>query len=100
MAPTLPTEKVTSVNLENVGDGSKHLSKGKWLMAQAKTMVAMTRMLEGLSEARDNLLAPKHRNSHPKATSVEIFNIKHVVEMGVITFEHENSKVAELLGMK
>lgn len=100
MAPTPPIELVTSVNLENVGNDSKHLSKGKCLMAQAKTMVAMTRMLEGSSEARDNLLAPKHRNSRPKATSVEIFNIKHVVEMGVITFEDENSKVVELLAMK
>lgn len=65
-------------------------------MAQAKTMVTMTSMLEGSS---DDLLATRDRNSHPKATSAKIFNINYVEEMGVITID-EISKVAKLLGIK
>ena len=50
-------------------------------------MVAMTMMLEGFSEAKDNLLVAKHRISHARTTSVEISNIKQVMETEVISQE-------------
>lgn len=43
----------------------------------------MTRILEGFSEVRDNLLVARHWIAHVKTTSVEISNIKQAVEMGV-----------------
>ena len=56
-------------------------------MAHTKSMVVMTRILEGSNEARDNLLAARHRINNVEATSVEISNIKQTIEMGVITVE-------------
>lgn len=50
------------------------MTKRDYLTAQAKSMVAMTRILEGSSETRDNLLAA--RQGLAKATSVEISNNK------------------------
>ena len=50
-----------------------------------------------------NLLEAKHRISHAKATSVEISDIKQMVEMKlmeVLSIEEEKKKVIELLGMK
>lgn len=81
---TTTIEKVPSANLENVGGGSKPLSKGKCLTAEAKGMMAMTMILEGFSEARDNLLVVRLMINHAKARSVEISIIKQVVDMGVI----------------
>ena len=53
----------------------------------AKSTVAMTTILEGSSEARHNLLTATHRINNAKATSVEIFNNKQAVKMGVILEE-------------
>jgi hypothetical protein len=50
-------------------------------------MVAMTRMLEGSSEVRDNLFVAKNRISHATTTSVEISNIKPAVETEAISQE-------------
>lgn len=63
------------------------MTKGECLTAQAKSMVAMTRILEGSSEARNNLLVARHINSNANATNVKIFDIKQVVEMEVTTVE-------------
>lgn len=57
------------------------------MTAQAKSMVDMTMILEGSSEANNNLLVGKHRISHAKTTSAEISNIKQAVEMEVISQE-------------
>lgn len=63
-------------------------------------MVAMTMMLEGFSEAKDNLLVAKHRISHARTTSVEISNIKQVMETEVISQEEWKNKIEELLRIK
>lgn len=55
-------------------------------------MVAMTRILERSSEAKDNLLATKHRISHAKTTSVEMSNIKQVIKMGAILEDMKEGK--------
>lgn len=47
-------DKVMSANFENVGGSCKPSIKGKCLIAQTNSMVAMTRKLEGSSEAKDN----------------------------------------------
>lgn len=92
------TNKAPSASLDYIGGGSKPLTKGECLTAQAKSMVAITRILEGSSEARNNLLVAKHMNSNANATSVKIFNIKQVVEMEGTTIEEEKNKVVVLLG--
>lgn len=76
------------------------MTKGKRLMSQAKSMVAITRILEVSSEAKDNLLVARHRISHAKATCVEVSNIKQAIEMEVIMVEEGKNKIADLLGMK
>ena len=63
------TNKAPSASLDCIGGGSKPLTKGECLTAQAKSMVAITRILEGSSEARNNLLVAKHMNSNANATS-------------------------------
>lgn len=63
-------------------------------------MVAMTMMLESFSEAKDNLLVAKHRISHARTTSVEISNIKQVMETEVISQEEWKNKIEELLRIK
>lgn len=93
-------ESVPSAHSDIVEGGSKQLTKGECLTAQARSMMAMTKILGDSSEARDNLLAARHRISHAKATSIEISNIKQAVEMGVISQEEGKNKVAELLEMK
>lgn len=47
---TTTMDKILSANFENVGGGSKSLTKPECLTAQAKSMVLMTRILEGSSE--------------------------------------------------
>lgn len=47
-------DKVMSTNSENVGGSCKPSIEGECLIAQAKNMVAMTRSLEGSTEAKDN----------------------------------------------
>ena len=64
-----------------MGGGSKPLTKGG---AQVNIMVAMTRILEGSSEARNNLLVARHWISNAKATSVGFSNIKQMMKVGVI----------------
>lgn len=56
----------------------------------------MTRILEGSSEARDNLLAARQRINNAEATSVELSNIKQTIEMGVIT-EKDGKQGSELI---
>lgn len=68
--------------------------------AQTKSMIVVTRILKGSSEARHNLLVTRHRISHAKAMNLEITHIKTTVEMGLMSEEDEESKVAELLGIK
>lgn len=51
--------------------------------------------MEGSSEARDNLLATRHRISQTNTTSIEISNIKLVVEMRMLSVEEGKMKVAE-----
>lgn len=51
---------------------TKVLTKGECLGAQAKSMVAMIRILDRSSEARENLLVARYGISHAKATSMEI----------------------------
>lgn len=51
-------------------------------------MVAMIKIFKFLYEARDNLLATRSRINNSKATSMEISNIKQVVEMGVLSEEN------------
>lgn len=57
-------DKVLIPNSKNVGSICKPLTKGKCLTTQTKSTVAMTKILEGSNEARDNLLAARHRISN------------------------------------
>lgn len=77
-------EKKPDAISENVGGGSEPLTKGG---AQVNIMVAMTRILESSSEARDNLLVARHWISNAKATSVEFSNIKQMMKVGAILQE-------------
>lgn len=76
------------------------MTKPECLTAQAKSMVLMTRILEGSSEVEKNLLVAKHRVSHPKAANIEISIIKQVVEMGVIMAKEGRNKATNLWDMK
>jgi hypothetical protein len=49
-------DKIPSANSKILGSGSKSLTKGECLTAQAKNMVAMTRIFEGSIKARDKSL--------------------------------------------
>ena len=93
-------EKILSANSGTLGSAFKPLTKCECLMAQQKHMVAITRILEGSSEARGNLLVARHRIGHAKATSVEISNIKQAMEMRVLSIEEGKKKVAKLLDVK
>lgn len=72
-------EKVPSSQLENMSGGSQPLTKDEYLIVQAHSMSAMTKILEGSSKARDSLLVATYHISNAKATNVEIMNIKMIV---------------------
>lgn len=65
-------DKVFSVNSNNVGSSCKLLTNGDCLMAQAKNMIAMPKVVEGFNETRKNLLPARHRISSAKAISADL----------------------------
>lgn len=97
-------DKVLSVILDMASPPTtavtKVLNKGECLEAQAKSMLAISRILEGSSEVRDNLLVARYKIFHAKATIVKISNIKQVVEMGMMSEDDGKLKVVDLLGVK
>lgn len=57
------------------------------LTPQANSMSTMTRVLESLSDARDNMMLARFRVNNAKAASMEISRIKQTTDMGVLTEE-------------
>lgn len=87
---------MSSANLEDLDSGSKPLTNlRECLMTQVKSMVAMTMILKGSSEAKDNLLTSRHSINNAKTTNVEISNIKQKMKM--IIENEGNDNVAKLL---
>jgi hypothetical protein len=67
---------------------SKPKTKVREFVNSTRCMVAMIKILKFLYEARDTLLATRFRINNSNATSMEISNLKQVVEMGVLSEEN------------
>ena len=76
MMASAPSTTMIDKSPKLVGGKSKPLNNGECLIARAKSMVAMTRILKGSNKDIDNLLATRNKISNAKTTSIEISNIK------------------------